>query len=805
MLNILSRLHQMKRFYHIFLFILLTSTGAVKAQSCIGPAGQVKWAYWSGFPNTPDMTDLSALEDFPTRPTGSQILGSLRSPINYTDFYVGMIRGFIKVPQTANYVFNLTSDDKGFFYLSTNQSPANKVKRAEVTVYTGVDEYNKEPGQTSASIQLVGGQYYYFEMYNFEGSGGDHMTLSWKKASTPDAPWAIVDFNYIYEYTCGQVCPERGTPCNDGNAATTNDQQDGFCNCVGTYPTANACVGEKGLVEAYYYDDIVGTYVENDLTNSPKFPLLPDRKEKLKGAYGPLPTSPMYINDNYGTLVQGFLTVPVSGNYEFNITGDGQTFFFLSKNDSIEYKQYHQAAVWFGVDETEHSNSSLQNIAATYLEKGKYYYFEFRHKENTWRDHFNLYWKTPFHENRVWKRVPAFYLFDYKCEVSCIAQGTPCNDDNPFTNDDKVNANCECVGTPCSGPDCNDASARYKVYDSCSPTDNLTTLAEAAWVSCGTLKPNPNPARTANKNWIMYDFSSPYKFQDTRVWNYNVTGETNKGFKNVYVDYSLDGTTWQALGGVYTWPQAPGSADYSGFLGPNFNDVKARYVLISAANNWGDATCSGFSKITFNGSLCDIQGTPCDDGDPLTEYDKFDNNCNCRGININCATDSLKLDRSPLTDGDFKAIKGIAAQSLVPTTKDITFTAGNSIVLLPGFEVNASAVFTANIADCVQQAFSNNQKQRNATEDKSVTEFSTDSTEAEKLKKIVFRINKPGHVKLKLKDKSENVVVTLIDQYFENLGTQTKLLPITKLPKGLYWIELEYAGKILKEQLDLTK
>ena len=34
--------------------------------------------------------------------------------------------------------------------------------------------------------------------------------------------------------------------------------------------------------EAYYYDNIVGSYVENDLINAPKFPLLPDRKEKLR-------------------------------------------------------------------------------------------------------------------------------------------------------------------------------------------------------------------------------------------------------------------------------------------------------------------------------------------------------------------------------------------------------------------------------------------------------------------------------------------------------------------------------------------
>jgi PA14 domain/F5/8 type C domain len=784
-----------KYIYCIIVFILISNQ--TFAQNCIGTAGQVKWSYWTGLNDyNTDTTDLFALENFPSRPDGFQMLGSLKTPVNFNDHFASMIRGFIKVPVTANYIFNITSDDRSLFFLSTTQSPANKVKRAEVLTYTGQTQYTKEPGQTSTTIQLIGGQYYYFEMYNFEGGGGDFMNLQWRKAAETTVIWSVIDFNYIYEYTCGQVCSPRGTACNDGNAQTTNDQQDGFCNCVGTYPTANACVGTKGLTEAYYYDNITGSYVENDLIDAPKFPLLPDRKEKLNGAYGPLVP---YSNDNYGTLVQGFLTVPVSGIYEFNITGDNQTFFFLSKNDSIEFKQYHQAMVISGISETDHNSSVFQSIAPLYMEKGKFYYFEFRHKENGWRDHFNLFWKTPFHEKRDWKRVSNFYLYDYKCEISCIAQNTPCDDGNPFTNNDKINGQCECVGTPCSGPDCDDSAARYKTYDSCTPTDNLTTLAEASWVSCTNTIPNPNAARASNPNWIRYDFTDRYKFNTSRIWNYNVVGQTDKGFKNVYVDYSTDGTTWQTLGTSYLWQQAPGTADYSGFTGPNFNNVKARYILISAIDNWGGG-CAGFSKIKFDASLCNPSGTPCNDNDPLTSYDKFDANCNCKGVDINCANDTLKLDNTSLADGAFKAIKSIEAKSMVPVTKDISFVAGNSIVLLPGFEVKNNAIFVANIEDCLQAAFSQNQKE-NTKNIADTTSLATKNTESAKVKEIIFRLTKPAYVKLFLKDKNDKVVVEILDHYFENLGTQTKLLPTNKLAKGTYWIELEVDKTILKEQI----
>jgi PA14 domain len=786
----------------ILLFMLKSNNISFAQSSCIGTAGQVKWGYWQGFRSQPDSTELTTLEFYPTQPDGFQMMGSLQSPINYVDNFAALIRGFIKVPQTATYQFNITGDDKAIFYLSTNDQPTNKRKRAEVKTWTNVTEHNKEANQTSTAITLQANQYYYFEMLNLEGGGGDHMTTHWRKTTDTDTTWRIIDFNYIYDYACGLQCPPRGTACNDNNPQTTNDQQDGFCNCLGVVPTANACVGQRAVVDAYYYDNIVGSYIENDLINAPKFPLLPDRREKLKGAYGPLVT---YTNENYGTLVQGYLTVPVSGTYEFNITGDNQTFFFLSKNDSIEYKQYHQAIVVSGVAETSHTSSSLQNIAPLFLEKGKYYYFEFRHKENTWRDHFNLYWKTPFHEKKEWKKVSNFYLFDYQCELSCIPQGTPCDDGNAFTNNDQINASCECVGTPCSGADCDDLGARYKMYETCSPTQNLTTREDASWVACNANATNPNPTRAAYNNWIKYDFAHQYKFQSTRVWNYNVTNETDRGFKNVVIDYSLDGTNWTSLGGVYTWNQASGTSDYSGFAGPNFNNLKAKHILITAQSNWNDPTCMGFSKITFDALHCDPEGTPCDDQDPLTTYDKFDNNCNCKGIDIRCANDTLSLERMSLTtNGLYEAKKQITTQSTVPATANISFTAGNSIVLLPGFEVKQEGVFLASIADCMQAAFVKNTTASTATlENSEASLFEVDSTANLRLKEIIFRLKNPSKVKLVVKDNNENVLVTLIDHYIENIGTHKKWLPVNKLPKGTYWVELTVEKNVMKEKLVL--
>jgi hypothetical protein len=786
--------------YILFSILVFLIQNTHAQNPCVGANGQVKWSYWLGFEYRPDSSELKALESFPSRPSGSQMLGSLKSPKNFAENFASMIRGYIYVPTTETYKFNITSDDGSDFYLSTNDSPLNKKRRAGVRYYTGETDHNWEAGQTSQAITLTGGQNYYFEIYNYEGGGGDHVTLFWRKPSNPDTTWRVIDYNNIKEYVCGQNCPVRGTACNDGNPLTTDDKQDGFCNCVGKMPTANACVGDRGVAEAYYYDNITGGMVEPDLINAPRFPLQPHRKEKLNGAFGPLKQS---SRDDYGTYLQGFLTVPVTGTYEFNITGDNQTFFFLSKNDSVQYKQTHQTIVFYGIGETEHNNSVFQNTGPLLLEKGKYYYYEFRHKENGWRDHFNLFWKTPFHENKDWKRVSNFYLYDYKCEIACIPAGTPCDDGNAFTNNDQYNSTCQCVGTPCTPPNCNDAGANYVPYDPAASTKNLVSGAEYSWLSCNTTNTNPNTARTSLKHWIRYDLGDVHKLQGTRVWNYNVATETTKGFKNVYVDYSMDGTTWTQLGGTYQWQQAPGLSDYSGFSGPNFNNQKARYVLISAVDNWG-GICSGFSKLTLDAQLCSSANTACDDKDPLTFHDRFDANCNCGGVKINCDKDTILLGSVSLSEASYKAKKNVNSQSVVPLTKNISFTAGNDIVLMPGFEVKASAVFSAKIEGCLQTAFAANEKsmrKSNVETDSTVTDFGTKNEANDNVKRIIFRLNKPGQVKLSLKDASENLVVRIIDDYYQNLGTQIKMLPTGKLEKGDYWVELEVNGAVLKEKI----
>ena len=779
----------------------------LSAQGCIGTPGEVTWSYWRNMPSYYDTTYLFGLENFPSYPDGTQTLGSLDAPNFFEDRYASMMRGYIMIPSTDSVNFNITSDDDGYFFLSTDQSPDNKELLAYHTDWTYDTEYFKYATQTSEKVELIGGTYYYFEVIHIEGGWQDHVQINWNfDFPTDSTAWSVIDFTYIYDYACGLDCQPRGTPCDDGDATTTQDLWDGYCNCVGIADNGgNSCVGERMMVQAYYYDSIPGSYVEDNLLDDPDFPLLPDRTEYLEGAYGPL--DPNELNE-YGTLVQGFLTVPVTGYYEFNITGDNQTFFFLSSDDLEEHKQSHQALVMYGVGFNEHDESVIQTISELHLEKGQYYYFEFRHKEGSWNDYFNLFWKTPFYEDDRWKRIPSFYLFDYECEVACIPQGTPCNDGDPFTTNDQMDANCNCVGTPCAGQDCDDPIGQFIASESCAATDNLDTRSETSWLSCQSMA-NPNPARGSSR-WIMYDFGEIHTFEETHVWNYNVPGETDRGFRNVVLDYSDDGINWTQFGGTYEWTQAPGDFDYQGINGPNFNETQARYILITSLTNWGDGSCHGLSKITFNASLCGPQGSACDDGNPLTINDMMDDNCQCTGTdvsNFHCSEDTLSLGAIAIDEMDYEAKMEVNSESTVSSSYNITFSAGDQIVLLPGFEVENTAQFSANIAECVEQSIREEilrttSLKRRLRESHENDLFISDPGKSRfPIKEIYYKLDKAADVRIEIQTIDGERVTTIVDRHHQYIGAYKKHVPTKKLTDPLYLIVMTIDGEKIVEKM----
>ncbi|MEJ2649654.1 MAG: hypothetical protein P8016_14745, partial [Sedimentisphaerales bacterium] len=89
------------------------------------------------------------------------------------------------------------------------------------------------------------------------------------------------------------------------------------------------------------------------------------------------------------------------------------------------------------------------------------------------------------------------------------------------------------------------ASGSYGIYDP-NDTINEAGLDESNMDLHSNGQPTmwlSNPG-APNSVWIQYDFDKVYKLHQMLVWNYNYPMLLKAGFKDVIVEYSLDGQTW---------------------------------------------------------------------------------------------------------------------------------------------------------------------------------------------------------------------------------------------------------------------
>lgn len=137
--------------------------------------------------------------------------------------------------------------------------------------------------------------------------------------------------------------------------------------------------------------------------------------------------------------------------------------------------------------------------------------------------------------------------------------------------------------------------------------DRHSTSWTDGWVSCEETE-SPNVKRDPG-HWIMYDFGDQYSLHGSTVWNFNVPDTTNRGMRDIVIDYSNDGVDWTEVT-EFTLPEAPGSAFYQGDDGPEFDGVVARYVLVSVLSNYGDANCVGMSELRINATIATSTNIP---------------------------------------------------------------------------------------------------------------------------------------------------------------------------------------------------
>ncbi len=144
--------------------------------------GSILREYWTNIGYGTAVSDLTSNANYPNHPSGRDLLTSFEAPVNWADAYGTRIQGYLSPPVTGYYTFWIASDDNGELWLSTNDNPANAVKIAYVTSWTGSRDWANanNPTQQSAQIYLQAGQRYYVEALQKEGGGGDNLAVRWE-------------------------------------------------------------------------------------------------------------------------------------------------------------------------------------------------------------------------------------------------------------------------------------------------------------------------------------------------------------------------------------------------------------------------------------------------------------------------------------------------------------------------------------------------------------------------------------------------------------------------------------------------
>jgi hypothetical protein len=103
-------------------------------------------------------------------------------------------------------------------------------------------------------------------------------------------------------------------------------------------------------------------------------------------------------------------------------------------------------------------------------------------------------------------------------------------------------------------------------------------------------------------SWIQFEFDKVYKLHELWVWNANEFLEpmVGFGFKDVTIEYSINGIDYTTLGTTHEFARAPGTSGYAHNTTVEFGGAAAQYVKLTANSNWGGILNQyGLSEVRF--------------------------------------------------------------------------------------------------------------------------------------------------------------------------------------------------------------
>ena len=295
---------------------------------------------------------------------------SLRITPNTADAYGARLRALLTAPATGAYTFWLAGDDDARLFLSTNADPANRAQIATVDSaagqWTNDGEFDKYPGQKSATINLVAGQQYFIEAFMKEGGGGDNLSVAWTGpgiATRQVVPGSALSPTAL---GCTGWCPGAGVapppppppPPPPSGSGVTVDRWATFWGRL--------------------FTDIATGTAPTSTSTGTSFAITPN------------------TGDGYGVRVRALLTAPATGAYTFWVASDDQGALWLSTNGTAAARvRIAQVAAGQWTTNGEFDKYPGQKSATINLVAGQKYFIEAFMKEDGGGDNLSVAWTAP--------------------------------------------------------------------------------------------------------------------------------------------------------------------------------------------------------------------------------------------------------------------------------------------------------------------------------------------------------------------------------------------------------------------------
>lgn len=145
------------------------------------PESVVKREVWNSISGV-NLSDLTSSPDYPASPDVTEYLASLEYTAQI-GAHGARISSWFTPATSGTWYFYVAADDASELWLSTNSDPANKVKIAGNSAWTGYQQWTKYATQKSAAISLIAGRSYYLEGITKAGGGGDNFAVGWQPSA----------------------------------------------------------------------------------------------------------------------------------------------------------------------------------------------------------------------------------------------------------------------------------------------------------------------------------------------------------------------------------------------------------------------------------------------------------------------------------------------------------------------------------------------------------------------------------------------------------------------------------------------